>query len=246
MDYDFETLSHGTSFFPIGIHKTVMPPNYSLGENAKYSILYSHWHPEFEFFYLARGDCVFTVGGVEYPIKEGEVVFVPSGALHSAYRTKNNCQSGFYAAVFSRLFFGSPTDVIYEKYISPVVSGELKFNTVFRRNVPWQAEIIDLLTEIISLYDCGPYDRDPLHGKHPELFLKSDESGAEITIKSNLLRIWKLLVTSAERVRQPKSADRLNRERIRHGAFGPERYEHNRDRRKVWIFGNGILQCEVL
>ena len=215
MDYDFEALSHGTSFFPIGLHKTVVPPNYSLGENARYNILYSHWHPEFELFYLSRGDCVFVIGGEEYPMRAGEVVFVPSGTLHSAYRTKSGSETVFYAAVFSKLLLGDPTDVISEKYISPAISGELRFNPIFSRKTPWQADVIDLLIEIMSLYDYTPYDLDPLSGKHPEMFLKADEFGAELTVKANILKIWRLMVAHAERVREIKPADKANRERVR-------------------------------
>ncbi len=214
MDQNYETYPHGTRFFPLGVHKTVVPPNYSLGDNA-YNILYSHWHPEFELLYLSRGDCVFVINGKELPMSAGDAVFVPSGALHSAYRTKNNSESAFYAVVFSKLLLGDPADVISEKYISPALSGELEFCRVITRKTPWQAEIIDLLIEIMSLYDYTPYDSDPLPGKHPELYLKADEFGAELTVKSDLLKIWKLLVTHAERVRQLRSADRLNRERVR-------------------------------
>ncbi len=218
MDYGFENNTHGTRFFPIGLHKTVVPPNYSLGENAKYSILYSHWHPEFELFYLSRGDCVFVIGGEEYPMRSGDVIFVPANTLHSAYRTQNNSESVFYAAVFSRQLLGDPVDIISEKYILPVISGELKFCSVLKRQVRWQAEVIDLLIEIMSLYDYAPYDSDPLpdrYSRHPELFLKTEEYGAEITVKADLLRIWKLMVNHAERVQRISSADRTNRERIR-------------------------------
>lgn len=215
MDQSFETYPHGTEFFPLGLHKTVVPPNYSLGETAKFNVLYSHWHPEFELFYLSRGDCVFVIGGEEFPLSAGDAVFVPSGALHSAYRTKSGSETVFYAAVFSKLMLGDPTDVISEKYISPALSGKLKFSTVLSRKVPWQAEIIDKLIEIMSLYDYTPYDQDPLPGKHPELFLKEDAFGAELTVKSNLLQIWKQLATHSERVQQPKSVDKLNRERVR-------------------------------
>lgn len=200
MDYGYETRSHGTRFFPIGLHKTVVPPNRSLGENARYSVLYSHWHQEFELLYLSRGDCVFVIDGAEYPMTAGDVVFVPANVLHSAYRIKNGSESVFYAAVFSKLILAEPADVISEKYISPVLSGELRLNTVYSRRVPWQAEVIDLLIEIMSLYDYTLYDNDPLpdrYERHPEMFLREDAYGAEITVKSNLLRIWKIMLTHA-------------------------------------------------
>ncbi len=211
MDENYENLPHGSRFFPLGLHKTVVPPNYSLRENAKFNILYSHWHPEFELFYLSRGDCVFVIGGEEFPLSAGEAVFVPSGTLHSAYRAKNADETVFYAAVFSKLMLGDPGDPISEKYVSPALSGELKPATVLSRSEPWQGEIIDKLIEIMSLYDYTPYDRD----RHPELKLKADAFGAELTVKADILGIWRLLITHAERARQISSADRLNRERVR-------------------------------
>lgn len=215
MDHSYEPNSHGTRFFPIGLHKTIVPPNLSLSRQAKFSILYSHWHSEFELLYLSRGECVFVIGGDEYPLSAGEAVFVPANALHSAYRTSNDRETVFYAAVFSRQLLGDPADLISEKYISPVMSGEMIINTVFNRREPWQAEVIDLLIGIMSLYDYSPYDNDPLSGKHPELFLKDDEYGAEISVKSDLLKIWKILVCHSNRSLQIRGKERKNGERVR-------------------------------
>lgn len=216
MDYTHETYPHGSRFFPIGLHKTIVPPNYSLGRDAKFSILYSHWHSEFELLYLSRGECVFVVSGEEYPLSPGDAIFIPANTLHSAYRTSNGSETVFYAAVFSGQLMGEPTDIISEKYISPVISGEMQMNTVFKRREPWQADVIDLLIEIMSLYDYSPYDNDPTPGIHPELFIKEDEYGAEITVKANILRIWKLLISHAEKSMQRKGVDRATLERIRH------------------------------
>lgn len=215
MDYTHETYSHGTKYFPIGLHKTIVPPNYSLGSGAKYSILYSHWHTECELLYLSRGECVFVVGGEEYPLSAEETIFIPANVLHSAYRTSNSRETVFYAAVFSHKLLSEPADIIFEKYISPSISGELRINTVFRRSEPWQADVIDLLIEIMSLYDYSPYNNDPISWKHPELFLKGDEYGAEITVKANILRIWKILICHAEKTTQHKGVGRASLERVR-------------------------------
>ncbi len=215
MDYTHETYTHGTKYFPIGLHKTIVPPNYSLGSGAKYSILYSHWHAEFELLYLSRGECVFVIGGEEYPLSAGDAIFIPAKVLHSAYRTSNSRETVFYAAVFSQNLISEPADIICEKYISPSMSGEMRINTVFKRRKPWQADVIDLLIEIMSLYDYEPYDSDPTSWKHPELFLKEDEYGAEITVKANILRIWKLLICHAEKSAHRRGDNRASIERVR-------------------------------
>lgn len=215
MDNSHEALSHGSRLFPIGLHKTIVPPNHSLGKDAKYAFLYSHWHPEFELLYLSRGEIVYVIGGEEYPLSAGDVIFVPANTLHWAYRTSNGSETVFYAAVFSRQLLSEPADIISEKYISPAISGERRINTVFKRSVPWQAEVIDLLIEIMSLYDYSSYDNDPLSGKYPELFIRQDEYGAEITVKANILRIWKILICHSEKAEQPKAIGRTNLERVR-------------------------------
>ncbi len=215
-DGEYETYTHGDARFPIGIHKTIFPPAPAVRDDAEYEILYTHWHSEFEFFFLSRGECTLVVDGVEYGLSPGDAVFVPPNAAHRAYRASSNRQTVFYAVVFSpRLLSGIDADAINEKYITPVISGELVLEPVLRRDVPWQSEVLDLLVGIMELYDYTPYDNDPYSGLYPELKLREDAECPELFIKSSVAMIWYKCLLHAKKVRGGSRICRENQERVR-------------------------------
>lgn len=211
----YDPYTHGSDSFPIGIHKTIVPPNPAVGHGVGYQVLYTHWHSEFEFFYLSRGESVFVIDGEEYTLTPGDAVFVPSNATHRAYRLDSSKDTVFYAVVFSpSLISGGAGDVIYEKYVLPVMGGELLLGPVFRRGEGWQSEVLDRLIEIMACYDYEPYDSDPHSGRHPELFLRADAECPELTIKSQLLAIWRDCVLHAAEGVRPTRIDSANYDRI--------------------------------
>lgn len=215
-DGEYESYTHGDERFPIGIHKTIFPPNPAVRGSAPYQILYTHSHSEFEFFYLSRGECTVVIDGAEHALSPGDAVFIPPNATHGAYRTTSSQETVFYAVVFSpALLSGNAADAINEKYITPVINGELVIEPVMRRDVPWQSEVLDLLVDIMALYDYTPYDNDPYSGLYPELFLRDDAECAELFIKSSLIMIYYKCILHAERVRAGSRIDRENHDRIR-------------------------------
>lgn len=209
-----EKISHGSQSFPVGIHKTIIPPNLSVGEGVRCQILNMHWHTEFEFFYLTSGNCTFIIDGVWYELLAGDAIFVPANAVHGAYRFSSSRATVFYAVVFSPYLLEDSGYVIYENYILPVLVGERIFVAVYRRKEPWQAEVLRLLLEILSFYDDLPYDRDPDSGRHPELCLRKDAICAEIIIKRNFLDIWHRCICHAGKGREYSQLERLNHERV--------------------------------
>ncbi len=212
----YEHYSHGDARFPIGIHKTIFPPNPALRGLSEYQILYTHWHSEFEFFYLSRGECTIVIDGAEYQLSPGDAAFIPSNAAHRAYRLSSAHESVFYAVVFSpQLISGSAADAINEKYITPVINGEIVFAPVFKRDVPWQSEVLDRLISIMSLYDYTPYDNDPYSGRYPELFLREDAECPELFIKSSLIMIWYECMLHASKADAGGRTSSANRERVR-------------------------------
>ncbi len=214
-DDGYEHYTHGSARFPIGIHKTLVPPNPAVGENVRYQILYTHWHSELEFFCLSRGKCVFVADGAEYELSAGDAVLVPPNATHWAYRLSSAAETVFYAVVFSpSLLSDGSSDIINEKYVAPVVSGELIMPTLYKRETPWQSEVLDILVDIMANYDYTPYDNDPYSGRHPELFLREDAVCPELFIKSSMLAIWYRCAQHAERGERSRRRSRTNHERV--------------------------------
>ncbi len=207
----YEQVSHGSRFFPIGLHKTVVPSHPSAGEHVRYQLLYYHCHPEFEFFYLSQGECVFLIDGNEYPLQAGEAAFVPANAVHAARRLSSAQDTVFFAAVFSRFLIGDSGSDIYEKYIRPVISGDAVINTVFRREKSWQSEVLELLLEILSQYD---HTRCDVPGSC-ELPIRSCAVCPELTIRSDILKIWQICFSHASTCDGRSRIDPIHRERVR-------------------------------
>lgn len=212
MKSEYEILPHGSREFPIGLHKTVVPSNLSVGEHSKYSVLYAHWHPEFELFYLSRGECTFVIDGDEFSLSAGDAAFVPANAVHSAYRLSSKQETAFYAVVFSRALLGDYSDAVSEKYINPVISGELIINPVLKSSVAWQRDVLECLINIMSMYR---YAFDTAPGNPPELPLRSDIKCPELAVKSLLLNIWRELIIHAEKAEKRPEVSALNHERVR-------------------------------
>ena len=77
-----EKQRHGTVALPVGLHKMEYPEGTDV-------IFYLHWHQEFEFLVLTKGQIVFTIEDREYELHEGDSVFINSNLLHSFFLMKH-------------------------------------------------------------------------------------------------------------------------------------------------------------
>lgn len=206
---------HGSEDFPLGMHKTIVPASPQATPEAKKFILYAHWHNEFEFFYLSRGECNLCINGNEYHLKSGDAAFIPPSATHWAYSSDTGSETVFYAVVFdSKMLSWYGNDVIKHKYISPIVNHELTIGPLFSRSVPWQENVMDKFISIMSLYDYTQYNNDPDNVRHPQLFLKKDVSCPELQIKSILFDIWQICFEHAVCTENERRVSKTNYDRI--------------------------------
>ncbi|WP_282924076.1 AraC family transcriptional regulator [Mediterraneibacter massiliensis] len=69
-----EEKKHGTFDFPIEFyHVTASHPRYEMSY---------HWHIEYEIIRIIKGQLTMTFGDSEFTAGSGDIIFVPSGALH--------------------------------------------------------------------------------------------------------------------------------------------------------------------
>ena len=71
-----ENKQHGTLNFPVAYY-------FVDSKQSSYSMPL-HWHKEWELIYMVSGEASFIINGEEYTAKEGEVVLMRGGTLHSA------------------------------------------------------------------------------------------------------------------------------------------------------------------
>ena len=115
-EFPAENAVHGTVGFPVGIYEVS-------GEREDGSVLDLHYHREPELF-VARTDGInIILDGESRALRKGQGVYINSGVLHRA-RTDRD-RFGFFAVVFSPEFTAEKYSEPYEKYIRPMICGEV-------------------------------------------------------------------------------------------------------------------------
>lgn len=154
-----EKKKHGVVGFPFEIYNNYCKNGLSL---------YTHYHREFEIIYVCSGDGIAYVDTQSYCICDGDILFINSGQLHGIVSTSKK-ESSFLAFVFAPEFLGK-SDVVADKFITPVLNNALQIPTLIRNHPELTACLSQLTKETNS-----------------EFF--------ELTTKHLLYKIWELLVS---------------------------------------------------
>lgn len=129
-----EDSRHARGYFPANYYMMVV--------RDLDQILPTHWHDEWEFFFVVSGNCVFMLNEERIPMETGDVALVPAGAVHAAFAVERGACS-YNALVFhSNLLAGPEYDVAYSSYVEPMLEGRVALPTKLDPNVLWQADII--------------------------------------------------------------------------------------------------------
>lgn len=159
-----ERKTHGNALFPMDI--------YTLAEDESYYYkLYCHWHDEFEILYVTKGGANFTVGQKSFCVYENEAVCVLPDELHSATAI-SGLPCHYFAVVFHPILLTSGmNDIVKQRYLDPVLRGELELEPHVTGQTGWGAEILFLLNDIKRVFS-------------------EKENGYELWAKIDLLKIW--------------------------------------------------------
>ena len=153
-----EKKKHGVIGFPFEIYNNYCKNGLSL---------YTHYHREFEIIYIYSGDGIAYVDTQSYCISNGDILFINSGQLHGIVSTSQK-ESSFLAFVFAPEFLGK-SDVVADKFITPVLNNALQIPTLIRDHPELSACLSQLAKETNS-----------------EFF--------ELTAKHLFYKIWELLI----------------------------------------------------
>ncbi len=108
---------HGTPGFPFDIEEVI-----SNEEKRAFSPL--HFHKEFEFCVVQSGKMTVQVNENYITLSDGEGIFINSGTLHSVLSAENTC-GHMIILLFKSDFIMSDKDLIKNRYIVPLINGEL-------------------------------------------------------------------------------------------------------------------------
>lgn len=126
-----ELVSHGTEAFPAACYN----------ENLKKLPVHWHWHEELEVVIISQGSAVFSVGGQQEIINEGEGLFINSGAVHGAWLNgEGECH--LRSIVFHpKLIYGCDDSIFKLKYLDPILHSPLK-GLHLSKGEQWQTDMI--------------------------------------------------------------------------------------------------------
>lgn len=112
-----------------------------------------HWHPELEIIFVEGGELCITIETKEYWGKCGDIFFINSGNLHTIY-AQSGKNSIYNAIVFDLGFLSfQMIDYVQNRYLSPLLSGKLKFPPKIDSDHPVSSVLRSQLQNILSVND---------------------------------------------------------------------------------------------
>ena len=164
-----ETVSHVTQARPFSLHSTRI-------QKGEEGVLYRHWHPEMELWYLIEGEVLFFIEDSQYEVKAGEVLFLPPNLLHYAeFKSKEHEECLFVAMVFApEMICGNTEGEYYDTYVKPVIRNYDRCVVHLTENETWKKECIHQIQQLFQQ-----------EGGQVQAY--------ELTLRGYLLLIWQQL-----------------------------------------------------
>lgn len=139
-----ETVLHGTPRFPMQIYKN----DFSWYVNH---MIDWHWHPELEIAVVLSGKVHCYINDMCMTVSEGEGFFINANMMHKEIPATDGEYPTMTTVCFLPDFIGDcGSDIIFRKYIMPVVSDTSLRGIKLSPDVFWQSEIIDIVKEMFS------------------------------------------------------------------------------------------------
>lgn len=184
-----ELKQHGNEQFPFLVSYQ------KLSEYESGSFIW-HWHPEIEITYVQKGTMCYKVNHMVYHLKEGDIVFNNSGALHSG-TMENQKDCAYIPVTFdSRLIYGFFQSTVNSKYVDPVIQDSMLPAICIDQSEPWHKPFREYLLRIIDLDE-----------KKPDFY--------ELDITICLQSMWRLLLEHITYEPQASRENSLEYDRIK-------------------------------
>jgi len=160
-----ELTEHRTVELPIACYETTINQNIN-------GYIPLHWHDEFQFVLVLKGEAIFQINEEKITVQEGEGLFINSGCLHMA-KEKNDSGCVYICLNVSPSFVLSQE--LYTTFVCPYIQAT---NIPYLLLVPeklWARNILGSMMEINQLIQLKP-------------------AYFEIDISIHLTLIWKNLI----------------------------------------------------
>lgn len=140
-----EAAKHGEVFFPVQKYATTL--------DSAYPVVVTHWHEEAEFTMIRSGSAMYQIDLEDYPVEEGDLLFIPPRLLHSI-TIQEGQQARSDTFVFHLNFLGgNGTDLCATKYLTPLQNREYTLPYLIKPEHPAYTSLRKLFEQIHTLYD---------------------------------------------------------------------------------------------
>ncbi|MBQ9898089.1 MAG: helix-turn-helix transcriptional regulator [Ruminococcus sp.] len=166
-----ENAVHGTPQFPMKLYTN----NFQWYTNH---VIDWHWHPELEFAVVLEGSVDVSVNDSVFTVSEGEGFFINSNTMHMERPAEDSPEPLMATVCFMPEFIGDcGGDLIYRRYVAPVVSDPFLRGMKLIPQIGWQSDILAKLREMYAV-----------HG--------ADEWGTELLLRNSVAQMWYVLAVN--------------------------------------------------
>lgn len=162
-----ELTEHRTVELPIACYETTINQNIN-------GYIPLHWHDEFQFVLIRKGEAVFQINEEKLAVQEGEGIFINSGCLHMAEDKHHSCC--VYLCLNVSPQFVLPQE-LYANYVYPYIHATNLPYVYLNAHEPWGNNILDAISKIHQ-------------------WITHKTSYYEIDINLQLTFIWKNLIVN--------------------------------------------------
>lgn len=184
-----ELKKHGSDHFPFLVSYQ------RLSEYDSNSFMW-HYHPEIEITYIKKGSMHYRVNNQSFHMKEGDIIFCNSNALHSGEMEHQEDCSYIPITFDPKLIYGFFQSTICTKYVEPVIQNLAVCAMHIDYTESWHETFRKKMLEVIAL------DKE-----------KPDFYELDISIRMQIM--WRLLVEHLPHQPLPAASDLTEYERIR-------------------------------
>ena len=140
-----EAALHGTPQFPMRVYLN----NFNWYAN---NIIDLHWHPEIELAVVLSGHVICLINDVSIEVGEGEGFFINSNTMHMERPADAGDEPIMATVCFMPEFIGDcGSDLIYRKYIAPLVSDSGLRGMKLTKDIGWQCEVLGLVRRLYDI-----------------------------------------------------------------------------------------------
>ncbi|GAA0595227.1 AraC family transcriptional regulator [Virgibacillus siamensis] len=143
-----ELTQHRTVVLPIACYETAINQNIQ-------GYIPLHWHDEFQFVFIKKGEAVFQINEDSIVVREGDGLFINSGSLHMAEdRNQSNC---IYTCLNVSPHFVLSQE-LYTRYVLPYIQATNLSYLYIDAIAAWGKPVLAAIEEIKkSILQKAPY-----------------------------------------------------------------------------------------